>query len=60
MEKTITGATERHLKDDAIIRHSQHGFTKGKSCLTNFISFYNAVTCLVDDGKVVDVMFSGF
>ena len=32
-EKTILGATERHLKNNTIIRHSQHGFTKGKSCL---------------------------
>ncbi|GAB0206220.1 mitochondrial enolase superfamily member 1 [Grus japonensis] len=28
MEKIILGAIERHLKDNAIIRHSQHGFTK--------------------------------
>jgi len=28
MEKIRLGATERHLKNNAIIRHSQHGFTK--------------------------------
>ncbi|KAK4810508.1 hypothetical protein QYF61_004288, partial [Mycteria americana] len=28
-------------KDNTIIRYSQHGFTKGKSCLTNLLSFYN-------------------
>jgi len=38
MEKIILGAIERHLKDNVIIRHSQHKFMKGKSCLTNFIS----------------------
>jgi len=32
MEKILLGATGRHLKNNAIIRHSQHGFTKGKSC----------------------------
>ncbi|CAM4526644.1 unnamed protein product [Caretta caretta] len=26
------------------IRNSQHGFTKGKSCLTNLIAFYDEVT----------------
>ncbi|PKU30465.1 rna-directed dna polymerase from mobile element hypothetical protein [Limosa lapponica baueri] len=41
IEKIILGASERHLKDNAIIRHSQYGFTKGKSSLTNLISFYN-------------------
>ena len=35
MEKIILSTIERHLKDNAIIRHSQHGFTKGKSCPTN-------------------------
>ena len=43
MEKIILGATERHLQNNAIIRHSQHGFPKGKSCLTNLVSFYDKV-----------------
>ncbi|KAK4830669.1 hypothetical protein QYF61_012769 [Mycteria americana] len=53
--KIILGAIERHLKDNAIVRQSQHEFTKGNSCLTNLISFYNKVTCLVDEGEAVDV-----
>ncbi|KAK4811153.1 hypothetical protein QYF61_019784 [Mycteria americana] len=60
MGKIMLGAIERHLKDNAIIRHSQHGITKGKSCLTNLISFYNKVTHLVDEGKAVDVAFLDF
>ncbi|KAK4807228.1 hypothetical protein QYF61_024348 [Mycteria americana] len=60
MEKIILGATERHLKNNAILRHSQHGFTKGKSCLSNLISFYDKVTRLVDEGKAVDVVFLDF
>ncbi|KAK4806138.1 hypothetical protein QYF61_001061 [Mycteria americana] len=60
MEKIILGTVERHLKDNAIIRHSQHGFPKGKSCLSNLISFYDKVTRLVDEGKAVDVVFLDF
>ncbi|GAB0209474.1 mitochondrial enolase superfamily member 1 [Grus japonensis] len=60
MEKIILGAIERHLKNNAIIRHSQHGFTKEKSCLTNLIPFYDKVTNLVDEGKAVDVLFLDF
>jgi len=43
-----------HAKDNQGIRPSQHGFMKGKSCLINLISFYDQVTCLVDEGKAVD------
>ncbi|KAK4815579.1 hypothetical protein QYF61_004096 [Mycteria americana] len=55
MEKILLRAIERHFKDNAIIRHSQHRFTKRKSCLTNLRSFYDKVTRLVGEGKVVDV-----
>ncbi|KAK4816177.1 LOW QUALITY PROTEIN: hypothetical protein QYF61_012467 [Mycteria americana] len=60
MEKIILGAVERHFKDGAIIGHSEHGFTEGKSCLTNLILFCDKVTRLVDEGKVVDVVFLDF
>jgi len=33
---------------------------KGRSCLTNLISFYGQVTCLVDEGKAVDVVYLDF
>ena len=42
------------------IRPSQHEFMKGRSCLTNLISFYDWVTRLVDKGKAVDVVYLDF
>ena len=38
----------------------QNGFMKGRSCLTNMISFYNQETCLVDEGKAMDVVYREF
>ncbi|GAB0181547.1 mitochondrial enolase superfamily member 1 [Grus japonensis] len=49
-----------HIQDNQVIRPSQHGFMKGRCCLTNLISFYDKVTRLVDEGKVVDVVYLDF
>ncbi|GAB0190683.1 mitochondrial enolase superfamily member 1 [Grus japonensis] len=47
-------------QDDQAIGPCQHGFMKGRSCLTNLISFYDKVTCLVDKAKAVDVVYLDF
>jgi len=49
-----------HVKDNQGIRPSQHGFMKGRSCLTNLISFYDQGPRLVDDRKAVDVVYLYF
>lgn len=59
MGKIILCATERHPKNKAVFWHSQNGFMKGKSCLSNSI-FYNNITHLVAEGKVVHKVFLGF
>ena len=57
MEQIVLREITRHNQG---IRPSQHGFTKGRSCLTNLISFYDLVTRLVDEGKAVDVVHLDF
>ncbi|KAJ7396395.1 hypothetical protein BTVI_145453 [Pitangus sulphuratus] len=56
----VPGKVMEHLQDGQGIRASQHGFRKGRSCLSNLISFYDHVTCLVDEGKAVDVIYLDF
>lgn len=39
-----------------MITSTQHGFLKSRFCLTDLI-FYDKMTCLVDEGKAVDVAY---
>ncbi|GAB0206371.1 mitochondrial enolase superfamily member 1 [Grus japonensis] len=43
IEQIILSAITWHVQDNLVIRPSQHGFMKGRSCLTDLISFYNKV-----------------
>ncbi|CAM4632875.1 unnamed protein product [Lepidochelys kempii] len=60
MEQVLKEYILKHLEERKVIRNSQHGFTKGKTCLTNLIAFYDEITGSVDEGKAVDVLFLDF
>ncbi|PKU40853.1 rna-directed dna polymerase from mobile element jockey-like [Limosa lapponica baueri] len=60
MEWLVLGVISKHLEEKKAIRSSQHGFTKGKSCLTNLIAFYDGMTGWMDEGRVVDVVSLDF
>ncbi|CAM4593006.1 unnamed protein product [Caretta caretta] len=57
MEQVLKESIVKHLEQRKVFRNSQHGFTKGKSCLTNLIAFYDEITGSVDEGKAVDMLF---
>ncbi|CAM4609133.1 unnamed protein product [Caretta caretta] len=60
MEQVLNESILKNLEGRKVIRNSQHGFTKSKSCLTNLIAFYDEITDSVDMGKVVDVIYLDF
>ncbi|PKU36969.1 rna-directed dna polymerase from mobile element jockey- hypothetical protein [Limosa lapponica baueri] len=44
MEWLVPGIISKHLEEKKALRSSQHGFTKGNSCLTNLTAFYDGIT----------------
>ncbi|GAB0202828.1 mitochondrial enolase superfamily member 1 [Grus japonensis] len=56
----ILGVMNKHVEEEKVIRGDQHEFTKGKSCLTNAIAFYDDMTGWVDEGRAVGVVYLDF
>ncbi|GAB0204912.1 mitochondrial enolase superfamily member 1 [Grus japonensis] len=60
MEQPILGIISKHVEEKVVTGGGQHGFTKGKSCLTNLIAFYDGMTGWVDEETAVDVVYLDF
>ena len=57
LETLIKDQMRNHLNKYKLIKGHQHGFTKGRSCLTNLLEFSEAVSDWVDKGKAVDIVY---
>ncbi|KAJ7412513.1 RNA-directed DNA polymerase from mobile element jockey-like protein [Willisornis vidua] len=60
MEHLILEALSNHMDNKKVNRKSQHGFTKGKSCLTNLIAFYDEKTRWRDEERAVVILYFNF
>ncbi|PKU28157.1 rna-directed dna polymerase from mobile element jockey- hypothetical protein [Limosa lapponica baueri] len=60
MERLVLDVISKHLKEQEVIGSGQHGFTKGKSCLTNFIAFYDVITGWLDERRAGNVIYLDF
>ena len=51
LEKILRDRIYTHLELNGLISNRQHGFVRGRSCLTNLIEFCEEVTKMIDEGK---------
>ena len=59
-ESLLRDSIVEHLDANNLLADSQHGFIKSRSCATNLIEFFDAVTEAVDSGTGVDIVFLDF
>ena len=60
MESILRDEIVIHLTKYNLIRSSQHGFTAGRSCLTNLLEYLEDLSRLVDQGHAVDIVYLDF
>ena len=56
-EQILSETISKCMKDKELNVKSQHGFTQGKSCLSNLIAFCDEVTSTVDKQKAVSAVY---
>ncbi|GAB0182914.1 mitochondrial enolase superfamily member 1 [Grus japonensis] len=60
MEQHILRVINKQVEEKKVIGSGQHGITKGKSCFTNLIAFYDGTAGWVDEGRAVDGVYLDF
>ena len=49
-----------HVDRYDLLNDTQHGFMRGRSCLTNLLTYMEGVTRMLDEGKNVDIIYLDF
>jgi Reverse transcriptase (RNA-dependent DNA polymerase) len=60
LESVIKDKIVTHLDRHRLIKNTQHGFMKGRSCASNLLTFLEKVTASLDNGEAVDVIYLDF
>ena len=59
-EKVVRKYLVSFLEENGLLNQSQHGFRKGRSCLSQLLSHFDRITSLLESGKGVDVVYLDF
>ena len=60
MEKIIREHVIEHLQVNKLISRQQHGFTKGRSCVTQLLDVMDAWNEILDGGGSIDIIYMDF
>ena len=60
LESMIKINIVNHIERNMLMKLSQHGFSKGRSCTTNLLEFLEDLVNYVENGKPVDVIYLDF
>ncbi|PKU46366.1 rna-directed dna polymerase from mobile element jockey- hypothetical protein [Limosa lapponica baueri] len=60
MDRLILNVISKCIEEQEIIGSGQHGFTRGKSYLTNLVACYDVITVWLDEGRAADAIYLDF
>jgi len=60
METLIKIELVKYLESSGVMSNSQHGFTRGRSCLTNLLETFETWTRISGEGTGIAVVFLDF
>ncbi|KAF2357223.1 Reverse transcriptase domain [Trinorchestia longiramus] len=60
IERLLKVRITKHLNDQNLTNHTQHGFREKRSCLTNLLDFFGEVNRIYDSTKAVDLVYLDF
>ena len=60
LESIIAEDITEHLESNNLISNSQHGFRRGRSCLTNLLEFFHNMFSLYDKSRAIDILYLDF
>lgn len=60
LESIIAEDITKHLEANNLLSNSQHGFRRGRSCLTNLLEFFHSMFSLYDKSRAIDILYLDF